>query len=135
MDFILMYTSETFPVDMNNEKDLKVYQSYLKDKPALSISGGTVVRTVDFSPGYTSPMHRTVSCDFGVVLQGEIELILDSGETRVLQPGDVAVQRGTNHAWRNRSQDQWARMMYVLQAAEPVRVQNGHLAEDEAGID
>ena len=40
-------------------------------------------------------MHRTQSLDFGVVLEGEIELVLDSGETRLLKRGDVAVQRGT----------------------------------------
>lgn len=52
------------------------------------------------SPGLLSPMHRTVSLDYGVVLEGEVELVLDSGETRVLKRGDVAIQRGTCHAWR-----------------------------------
>ena len=46
-------------------------------------------------------MHRTMSLDYGVVLQGEVELLLDSGEVRLLAAGDVAVQRGTMHAWRN----------------------------------
>ena len=46
-------------------------------------------------------MHRTVSLDYGVVLEGEVELVLDSGETRLMKRGDVSVQRGTNHAWRN----------------------------------
>ena len=58
-------------------------------------------------------MHRTVSLDYGIVLQGEMELVLDSGETRLMKVGDVAVQRGTMHAWRNTSSTEWGRMIYV----------------------
>lgn len=47
-------------------------------------------------------MHRTRSLDYAVVLSGEIWAIMDVGETRLLA-GDVLVQRGTNHAWANRS--------------------------------
>lgn len=47
-------------------------------------------------------MHRTQSIDYGIVLQGEIVLIMDEGET-VVRAGDIVVQRGTNHAWSNRS--------------------------------
>lgn len=47
-------------------------------------------------------MHRTESLDYGIVLEGEITLILDVGET-VVRAGDIVVQRGTNHGWANRS--------------------------------
>lgn len=47
-------------------------------------------------------MHRTRSVDYGIVLEGEITLILDEGETTV-RAGDIVVQRGTNHGWANRS--------------------------------
>lgn len=134
MHFMLLYTTDTFPMVMKDDRDIQKYNSYISNAPALTISGGTVLRTVDFAPGYISPMHRTVSCDFGVVLEGEVELVLDSGEARVMKRGDVAVQRGTNHAWRNTSETEWARMIYVLQAAEPVKIQNKPLAEDENGI-
>ena len=135
MEFSLMYTNDKFPVRMGANKDIEAYSAHLATPPAITIPGGTVCRTVDFAPGYTSPMHRTPSCDFGVVLEGEVELILDSGETRTLKRGDVAVQRGTNHAWRNTSLAQWCRMLYVLQAAEPVVVEGKQLREDEGGID
>jgi uncharacterized cupin superfamily protein len=46
------------------------------------------------------------------VLSGEVWLVVDEGETR-LRPGDVVVQRGTNHAWSNRT-DAPARMAFVL---------------------
>ena len=82
------------------------------------------------APGATSPMHRTVSLDYGVVLEGEVELVLDSGEKRLLQRGDVAIQRGTNHAWKNTSDTKWARMMYVLQESKPFTVAGKTLGED-----
>ena len=47
-------------------------------------------------------MHRTETIDYGIVLEGEITLILDEGETLV-RAGDIVIQRGTNHGWANRS--------------------------------
>lgn len=47
-------------------------------------------------------MHRTESLDYGIVLDGEIVLVVDEGEV-LLKQGDVVVQRGANHAWSNRS--------------------------------
>jgi hypothetical protein len=47
-------------------------------------------------------MHKTETVDYGIVLQGEVTLILDIGET-VIRAGDIVVQRGTNHGWANRS--------------------------------
>ncbi|MXO60992.1 cupin domain-containing protein [Altererythrobacter salegens] len=47
-------------------------------------------------------MHRTETIDYGIVLEGEVTLILDIGET-VVKAGDIVIQRGTNHGWANRS--------------------------------
>jgi mannose-6-phosphate isomerase-like protein (cupin superfamily) len=57
-------------------------------------------------------MHRTQTLDYAVVLEGEITLVLDDSEVH-LRAGDVVIQRGTNHAWSNRSTKP-ARMLYVL---------------------
>ena len=57
-------------------------------------------------------MHRTESVDYGVVIDGELTLVLDEGEVQ-LQAGSVVVQRGTNHAWANRS-GRSCRMLFVL---------------------
>ena len=140
MHFSLMYTNDSFPASMSSSADIQAYASYLETPPGITIPSGSVCRICNFAPGYLTPMHRTASMDFGVVLEGEIELVLDSGETRRLKRGDVAVQRGTNHAWRNVSPEvggvgQWARMLYVLEAAVPVCVGGKVLREDEAGID
>jgi quercetin dioxygenase-like cupin family protein len=128
--FTLSYATKNFPTELNSDIDLGVYKGYLRTAPGLVISNGTVLRHVDISPGFTSAMHRTVSLDYGVVLEGEVELILDSGETRVLKRGVVAIQRGTVHAWRNTSQTEWARMMYVLQSCKPIKVAGKTLEED-----
>jgi hypothetical protein len=47
-------------------------------------------------------MHRTETVDYGIMLEGELTLIMDVGET-VIRAGDIVVQRGTNHGWANRS--------------------------------
>ncbi|WP_165223580.1 cupin domain-containing protein [Affinirhizobium pseudoryzae] len=57
-------------------------------------------------------MHRTQSIDYGVVIAGEMTLVLDKGAV-LLKPGSVVIQRGTNHAWANRS-GQMCRMLFVL---------------------
>ena len=63
----------------------------------------------------TSPhplMHRTETVDYGVVIEGDIVLVLDDSEV-VLRSGNVVIQRGTNHAWANRS-GKPCRMLFVL---------------------
>jgi quercetin dioxygenase-like cupin family protein len=132
--FCLGYTTRSTPVDMNEEKDLEVYKQDLVNKPGIMIPGGSVLRIVDMMPGALSPMHRTISLDYGVVLEGEVELVLDSGEKRLMKRGDVSIQRGTMHAWQNASSTKWARMLYVLQESLPVTSSSQHLGEDYGGI-
>jgi quercetin dioxygenase-like cupin family protein len=57
-------------------------------------------------------MHRTETVDYAVVLEGEITLLLDEGDVK-LTAGDVVIQRGTSHAWSNRSGKN-VKMLYVL---------------------
>src|SRR6476660_362284 len=69
--------------------------------------------STDATPaGGASPMHRTETIDYGVVLSGEIVLVLDDSET-VLRAGDVVVQRGTDHRWENRSAEV-TRVAFIL---------------------
>ena len=79
-------------------------------------SHGTKIRINEFPPGVVSPVHRTESVDYGIVVEGEMVLVLDDSST-VLRRGDVVVQRGTSHRWENRS-GQVARMVFVLVDAE-----------------
>lgn len=57
-------------------------------------------------------MHRTETLDYGIVTEGEVWLVLDTQEVH-LKRGDVVVQRGTNHAWSNRTEEM-ARMVFIL---------------------
>ncbi|AEF55428.1 cupin domain-containing protein [Marinomonas posidonica] len=57
-------------------------------------------------------MHRTESVDYGIVIEGELTLIVDDGETQ-LKPGSVVIQRGTNHAWANKS-NKMCRIVFIL---------------------
>jgi hypothetical protein len=110
-------------------------------KGVMPPANGTVVRVIDFPPESKDPaerdramrasfshlykdaahapkpgehpgMHKTESVDYAIVMQGEIVAILE-GEETVLRAGDVLIQRGTNHAWANRS-DAFARICFVL---------------------
>jgi hypothetical protein len=132
--FALPYVTEQFPVDMNDDKDIQNYQKYLSKPPGLVNNTGSVIRIVDMAPSHLSPMHRTVSLDLGIVLQGEVELVLDSGETKRMLPGDQCMQRGTMHAWRNCSDTKWARMIYVLQPSHPITVGGVKMGEDLADM-
>jgi quercetin dioxygenase-like cupin family protein len=93
------------------------------------LKGGSVIRIVDMLPTSSSPMHRSFSIDYGIILSGELELELDGGEVVSLQAGDIVVQRGTNHLWRNPSSDTVCRIAFVLIEAAPVRINGRQLDE------
>jgi mannose-6-phosphate isomerase-like protein (cupin superfamily) len=79
---------------------------------------GTKIRVNEFLPGHLdtadlqSPVHRTETIDYGIVLEGSMVLVLDDEEVE-LAPGDVVIQRGTSHAWANRT-DRVAKMAFML---------------------
>ena len=127
--------SNSFPVDMNDDADIKAHEA-LQDKGTLGLikPGGVVVRVVDFAPEYPGRMHITKSLDVGVVIEGTVEMVLDSGETAILERGDVVVQRATMHQWRNAGTG-WARMLYVLQDAADVDVNGQKVNEAMAKLD
>lgn len=117
-------------------------------RPAITLEpppGGTIFRVVEFPPdqatagkfdrkmlfeamhageamdqdGARHPgMHKTSTVDYLIVLSGEIYAMMDEGET-LMKAGDCLVQRGTNHAWSNRSQ-QPCLVAAVLVSANPV---------------
>ncbi len=82
-----------------------------KMKDAFSQIGDVAASTVKTDSPHPL-MHRTETVDYGVVIAGELTLVLDDSEVQ-LKPGSVVVQRGTNHAWANRS-GQPCRMLFVL---------------------
>ena len=94
----------------------------------------SLIRIVELAPGHRSPMHRTHTVDYAVLLEGECELVLDEGSVH-LRAGDLVVQRGTNHAWRVVG-DRPARFAFVLLDAEPLRFGGVELPDTmPAGVD
>ena len=83
---------------------------------------GTRFAVIDFPPGNQPHMHRTETIDYVIVMEGEIEMDMDDSTVK-LKAGDIMIQRGTNHAWANRS-GQRARAAFVLIDAEPLGIGN-----------
>lgn len=111
--FQLVWATPTVPVDLNDGMDGML--------PAgKTLHGGSVIRIVDMLPGRASPLHRSWSIDYGIVLSGDLELELDDGSVTTLSAGDIVVQRATNHLWRNPSPDQVCRIVFILIEAKPV---------------
>src|ERR1700728_3529076 len=94
--FPRLWTTTSWPADNLDASDGARLGS------GLTAANGSVLRIVDMAPGHRSPMHRTQSLDYGIVLAGEIDLELDEGCIVSLNVGDVVGQRGTIHAWINR---------------------------------
>ncbi len=103
--------------------------------------GGSVFRVVDLPPEHEQPrdpaelarrggqtdaertarhpgFHATNTVDYAICLEGEVWAVMDEGET-LMKAGDVLIQRGTYHAWANRS-DKTCRMAFILLDARPL---------------
>jgi quercetin dioxygenase-like cupin family protein len=124
--FATIWSTVEVPVDLNDESDGGVRDV------GLTLNGGSVIRIVDMLPGGESPMHRTNSLDYGIVISGEVELELDNGAVEVCRAGDVIVQRGTIHRWRNVSANTPCRIIFALIESVGPYIHNGEpLAEQK----
>ena len=108
----VIWTTEGFPV--NNDG----YSDGAQREVGTTHANGTVFRVVSFGPGNTPRMHRTDSIDYAVVMSGEIDMELDDSTTH-LKVGDVVVQRGTIHNWKNTGTEPCV-IAFVLVDAKPV---------------
>ncbi|KAJ5207485.1 Cupin 2 conserved barrel [Penicillium cf. griseofulvum] len=130
MAFNVVYTTQFSP-DINNDADIKTHESLIQSNElGLVNPGGTVCRIVDFAPDNLVVVHRTQSLDYGVVLEGQIEMVLEDSDPVIMNRGDVAVQRATMHGWRNPSKTEWARLLFVLQDCKKLSVGGKELGED-----
>ena len=81
---------------------------------------GTRFAVIDFPPDNHPHMHRTETVDYVIVMEGEIDMDMNHSTVK-LKAGDIMIQRGTNHAWANRSSKR-ARVAFVLVDAEPLGI-------------
>ena len=118
-NFATIWSTAEVPVDLNDEIDGR------ERTVGLTLEGGSVIRLVDMLPGGESPMHRTNSIDYGIVLSGAVELELDDGVVETCHAGDIIVQRGTIHLWRNPSDTEICRIVFALTEAQGPYLHNG----------
>jgi len=134
-----LWTTDSAPVSNKGTHDPVPDGVILRTPPAHR--GGTVIRITDIAPDKvrasdpaelrrrsckTTPersarhpgFHATDTVDYAICLEGEVWAVLDEHET-LLRPGDVLIQRGTYHAWSNRS-DRVCRMAFILIDAVPL---------------
>ncbi|KAF4501402.1 Cupin 2, conserved barrel [Fusarium agapanthi] len=94
------YVNEDGTNALTGDNDLKSYRENPTEED-IAPASGSALRVVDFWPGFPAIMHRTASVDYGIIVEGEIDCILDNGATKTFRRGDIIIQRGTNHAWKN----------------------------------
>ena len=118
-----IWTTTTVPADLNDETDGRNRDA------GTTLKVGSVIRVVDMLPNAASPMHRTSSIDYGIVISGEIELELDNKVFKTIGQGGIIVQRGTIHKWRNPSSTEICRIVFVLTEAKPYQFNGQALAD------
>ena len=131
-----VWRTESSPAPVGAADTIGAHKGILPPK-----NGGSILRIIDFPPESSDPaerrrqiqatftgmfhdaqhdkregahpgMHRTDTVDYAILLEGEIWAVMDDGET-LMRAGDVLIQRGTNHAWANRSK-KTARIAFIL---------------------
>nr|BDX35605.1 cupin domain-containing protein StrE [Stachybotrys sp.] len=135
-----LYSTQQHPVDLNAGADIKYAR---KNELGISAKNGTVCRMIDFAPSGVLPMHRVQSLDYAIVIEGIFKVILDSGEERIIQRGDITIQRSTSHEWINITGDGRlpGRVVFVLLDTKETHVTGsqvneffGLLGKDYAGL-
>ncbi|KAI5115433.1 hypothetical protein M0805_006453 [Coniferiporia weirii] len=123
--FTDLFWTDTTPPDISGDfTDLAKEHTH-----DLFSKTGSTFRVVDTPPGNGSVFHRTVSLDYGIVMQGSVTLLLDNDKRIHLKAGDVVVQRGTIHGWLNEGSD-WARMYFIMLPSQAVKVGDKELEEE-----
>lgn len=113
-DALVAWCTAQLPV--NNNEDM--YNAGVPGQKGSRV----LLRIGEMAPGDHKPaMHRTETLDYAVIISGEMELQLDSGQVETLRAGDIVIQRGTNHAWRPVGTEP-VKVLFLLVDAEPVVV-------------
>src|ERR1700719_1857957 len=97
-----IWSADKMPVDNSEAAAAAQKKGFVVRHNYVGSGQGTVVRITEFAPGSPKFMHRTETLDYAILMSGECDLELDSGEVVKLKAGDLVVQRGTMHAWINR---------------------------------
>src|SRR5437667_800126 len=116
-----IWSTDQMPVDNSEAAAAAQKKGFVVRHNYVGTGQGSVVRITEFAPGAPKFMHRTETIDYALLLSGECDLELDSGEVAHLKAGDIVVQRGTMHAWVNHG-PQPCVFAFILIDAEPATV-------------
>ncbi|CAG8250203.1 unnamed protein product [Penicillium salamii] len=111
-EIALLYATTSDPASTDAEADVAMYDEFLHQPPGITVDEGTIFRLIDLRPGKAMPMHRTVSLDYGVIIEGEVDLVLDSGGV-----GECIVEIHT----------EWCRMLFVFLPMQKLKIQGKEL--------
>ena len=114
----LMWITDKNPADIAVGENIEDMGARIVGTPPPA--NGTRFCVIDFPPGNHPHMHRTETIDYVIVIDGEIEMDMDNSTVK-LKAGDIMIQRGTNHAWANRS-GKPARVAFVLVDGQPLGI-------------
>lgn len=78
------HPAELVNQDPTSHEDIQIY------------TRGSLIRVVDFPPKSQGHNHRTISLDYGIIIDGELELLLEDGSKTVVRSGDVIVQQAVS---------------------------------------
>ncbi|KAJ7087045.1 hypothetical protein C8R43DRAFT_1115315 [Mycena crocata] len=124
-----LHRTNESPAVMDTELTQGKWVDEVTLQPELTSAGGSTFRCWTFAPGDVSPLHRTITLDYGIVFRGTVILELEDGDRVTLNEGDTVVQRGTMHTWRNETTE-WAKMYFVMLGAKPIEVGGRRLGEE-----
>ncbi len=112
-----LWRMEETPAD-NNGKYEDPAKEFILNPPAA----GNVIRMLEIPPlkkDAPPTVHRTPSLDYAIVIKGKTVAILEEGVETEMEAGDVLIQRGTVHAWDNRT-DEPCIILFILNAANVI---------------
>ena len=84
-----IWSTDKMPVDNSAEAEAAQRAGFVKRYNYVGTGQGTVFRVTEFAPGAPKFMHRTETLDYAILLSGECDLELDSGEIVHMKPGDI----------------------------------------------
>ncbi|KAF8308047.1 hypothetical protein DL93DRAFT_2087456 [Clavulina sp. PMI_390] len=124
-----IWTTKQTPA--NNDDQKTDFKEVIPERFGLVQPNGSQMCIVDTPPGGRSPIHRTSSLDYVILISGSLTLLLDTDGhssspevgTTLSIPGSIVVQRGTQHAWENRSTTEWSRHIAVMIDAKEVEIE------------
>lgn len=111
----LLWSTDESPADFIKEEDYGA--RVMGTNPPAQ---GSRFIMFEVAPGGIGKSHKTDTLDYVIGIEGQMTLLLDDGIEVTINPGDVAVQRGTNHGWANRTSE-LAKVAIVLLDGKPKR--------------